>query len=153
MPSIRGEATITLGGKERTLRFGRAEIADLEEALGGRSITRLLSDGVGVSFVRAAIVIGIRHQTLATTKLVCKWLDESVDAYEAASRGVVKAIGFALRGPAFANAAAKLDGVTAEEDDGEDEQPVPEKEDEDDGPNPPKPTAETMPGISSTPAS
>lgn len=56
----RGEVDIKIGGKNRTLRFGFNEIAQLEQRLEGRSVLRLMAEGnFGLWALREALYVGL----------------------------------------------------------------------------------------------
>ena len=128
----RGEAAITIGGKERTLKFDHNALADLEDLLGGRSVLKIIRNGeVGSSFLRTAIAVGLRHESLVKPTLVGKWLSESPERYSQHASAVLKAITLAIKGPGFERAADQLD---VDEEDDEQEAPAPQEVDDDDGP-------------------
>ena len=75
--SSRGETTVTIGGRERVVRFRTNQIAQLED-LTGKGIMKLMSgDSVGIKLLRDALFVGLLHDDnkLTPTK-VGNWLDD-----------------------------------------------------------------------------
>tara|TARA_R100000353_G_scaffold143914_1_gene102989 strand:- start:9 stop:362 length:354 start_codon:yes stop_codon:yes gene_type:complete len=75
--SSRGETTVTIGGRERVVRFRTNQIAQLED-LTGKGIMKLMSgDSVGIKLLRDALFVGLLHddKKLTPTK-VGNWLDD-----------------------------------------------------------------------------
>ena len=75
--SSRGETTVTIGGRERVVRFRTNQIAQLED-LTGKGIMKLMSgDSVGIKLLRDALFVGLLHddRKLTPTK-VGDWLDD-----------------------------------------------------------------------------
>ena len=74
--SSRGETTVTIGGRERVVRFRTNQIAQLED-LTGKGIMKLMSDeNIGIKLLRDALFVGLLHdeRKLTPTK-VGNWLD------------------------------------------------------------------------------
>jgi hypothetical protein len=108
--SFRGEVPIKIGGKGRTLRLGQNEIADLEDALGGRSVLTILRTGdIGVRFVRAAIAIGVRHEARVSVERVGAWMDEEPERFGEFVSIILKAVLLALKGPAAVEEAERIE--------------------------------------------
>jgi hypothetical protein len=112
-----GEADITIGGKVRRLSFDHNAIADLEDVLGGRSVIGLMRKGEAdsISFIRAAISVGLRKQVRVTPLQAGRWLSQDPGCTNACVASVIKAIGLAVHGPKFAKSAAALDDALDEE--------------------------------------
>ena len=73
----RGEATVTLGGRERVVRYRTNEIAKLEDLQGKGIITLMSQDSVGIKLLRDALFVGLLHESKKITPdKVCRWLDE-----------------------------------------------------------------------------
>tara|TARA_R110000824_G_scaffold31342_5_gene102133 strand:- start:1384 stop:1743 length:360 start_codon:yes stop_codon:yes gene_type:complete len=75
--SSRGETTVTIGGRERVVRFRTNQIAQLED-LAGKGIMKLMSeDAIGIGLLRDALFVGLLHdeRKLTPTK-VGNWLDD-----------------------------------------------------------------------------
>ena len=97
----RGEATIHLDGKDRTLAFTQNDIADLEDALGGRSVIGILRKGEAdsISFLRAAIAVGLRREVKLTPVQVGRLLGCEPGKTSVFVTAVVKALVLSLQGP------------------------------------------------------
>ena len=75
--SSRGETTVTIGGRERVVRFRTNQIAQLED-LAGKGIMKLMSeDSIGIKLLRDALFVGLLHEEKKLTpNKVGNWLDE-----------------------------------------------------------------------------
>jgi len=130
----RGEATIHIDGKDRTLAFTQNDIADLEDTLGGCSVVGILRKGEAdsISFLRAAIAVGLRREVRLTPRQVGTLLGKEYGKTSVFVAAVMKAIVLALQGPGVAERFRQI------EDDEQDEASADDDEQEaDDADHPP----------------
>ena len=139
----RGEVALNIGGKDRVLRISQNDVADLEDELGGSIIAIMRRGDVGVRFVRAVIAQGLKEQVTLSAKQAGVWMGREPEKFNAFLTAAIKVVGLALRGPGYAEEAAKLDDL---EDADESDQP-PKEESEDANP----PQAGTGPADSAPP--
>jgi hypothetical protein len=121
----RGEATISIGGRDRTLSFDQNDIADIEESLDGRSVIGYLRRGEAdsIAFQRIAIAIGLRRAgKLVTPRQVGRWMSEEPGKHSARTAALIKALLLALKGPDALKADAELDDEDEDRDDESDEE-------------------------------
>lgn len=72
---LRSGVKVTLGGRQRTLRYDLNALAELEEAT-GTSLAELQSKTVGLRFLRALVWAGLLHQEPdLTQREVGAWID------------------------------------------------------------------------------
>tara|TARA_R100000152_G_C6781653_1_gene216668 strand:+ start:4151 stop:4513 length:363 start_codon:yes stop_codon:yes gene_type:complete len=73
----RGEASINIGGKLRTVRYRTNEIAKLEDLSGKGIVTLMAQDSVGLRLLRDAIFVGLLYENKKLTPAkVGRWLDD-----------------------------------------------------------------------------
>lgn len=111
--STRGETTVTIGGRERVVRFRTNQIAQLED-LTGKGIMKLMTeDSIGIRLLRDALFVGLLHdeRKLTPTK-VGNWLDDYDGDLAELITTVFEALASSMPGAA---------SLTVDEEDGEDE--------------------------------